>query len=546
MSKRKEEINSEKENDDDLNTIELKIAASNKRRKKIEELFIAYDMESIIGKKTAKKEKQLMKQILASEASQNMPKIYDLTGSVGTMIKNVAISKYAGYQDLDLDSRSIICLGLNSILDLSADFPKSQTMLFNKKQWYQLNKLFPPKTFDTEIYNDIKDTLQPILNAYDQRKTMKRNWTAIFKEILSLQSKYNGELNEFFRDIDFCLYFFQSLLLLFKNHDYMFNENIDISEWDFLVKFWGPVLEKLFIGTGLRLKWGDTLLTMKDTSNDNGYKINLRVINDKTVQRYNEESEVTVAEAGKNDPGLSKFVIDRCKLLSENKMIIDNYLHDSDDIDAVYSIQFCGLEMMIVSLSLSANGLYIGNEAYHVQLNNNLQRFPVYLQTVFQLLCFRNEAIGTSNVHNNIKSTSASNRTSVKRHKYTHVIESVPSDNEDEIVSTTSTINNNLPSITPSPKAIVQDQALQELQKILDELDTLQFGMTPHQDKKQEPFSFNELQATVPKQHQQQINQQDKKQDQQEQRKPVEVFSSLPRPPLSSRPQSHQALCEYY
>ncbi|KAI7855943.1 hypothetical protein BDC45DRAFT_81049 [Circinella umbellata] len=117
----------------------------------------------------------------------------------------------------------------------------------------------------------------------------------------------------------------------------------------------------------------------------------------------------------------------------------------------------------------------------------------------------------------------------------------VSSDDEGEIISTTSTINNNFASTTPSPKAVVQDQALQELQKILDELDALQFGLTPHQNKKQQPFSLNELQATVPQQHQQ-INQQDKKQEQQEQRKPSELFSSLPRSPISSRPQLHQAL----
>ncbi|KAG1131418.1 hypothetical protein G6F61_006652 [Rhizopus arrhizus] len=99
----------------------------------------------------------------------------------------------------------------------------------------------------------------------------------------------------------------------------MFNENIDISESDFLIKFWGPVLERLFIGTILRLKWDDTLLTMKDISNDNGFKIDLRVINNKAVQRYNKESEVTVTEAAKNNPGLFKFMSDRCKLLSGNK-----------------------------------------------------------------------------------------------------------------------------------------------------------------------------------------------------------------------------------
>lgn len=157
---------------------------------------------------------------------------------------------------------------------------------------------------------------------------------------------------------------------------------------------------------------------MKDFSDESGFKIDLRVINDRTVQRSNEESEVTVAEAAKDDPGPFKFMSDRCKLLSENEVIIDNFLHDSDNINTVYSIQFCGLKMSIMSLSLSINGLYIGNEIYHFQLENSLQRLPMYLQTVFQLLCFRDEAIKINNVYNDVKSISASKKTSVKGHKY--------------------------------------------------------------------------------------------------------------------------------
>ena len=84
------------------------------------------------------------------------------------------------------------------------------------------------------------------------------------------------------------------------------------------------------------------------------------------------------------------------------------------------------------------------------------------------------------------------------------LIQSVPFDDENDIVSTTSTINSNFASATPSSKALVQDQALQELQKILDDLDSLQFGMTTHQNENKYLLSLNELQATLPKQHQQQ------------------------------------------
>ncbi|CEG79959.1 hypothetical protein RMATCC62417_14361 [Rhizopus microsporus] len=61
------------------------------------------------------------------------------------------------------------------------------------------------------------------------------------------------------------------------------------------------------MGTGLRLKWSDIILTMKDVGNDSGFKVDLRFLNDKVVQRHNKEVDVTVTEAAKNDPGTSKY-----------------------------------------------------------------------------------------------------------------------------------------------------------------------------------------------------------------------------------------------
>lgn len=68
-------------------------------------------------------------------------------------------------------------------------------------------------------------------------------------------------------------------------------------------------MERLFLGTGLRLKWGDTLLTMKFVGIDSNFKIDMRVLNDNLVQRYNEENDVSVAEAAKNDPWLLQVSI---------------------------------------------------------------------------------------------------------------------------------------------------------------------------------------------------------------------------------------------
>ncbi|KAI7877316.1 uncharacterized protein EV154DRAFT_525492 [Mucor mucedo] len=111
------------------------------------------------------------------------------------------------------------------------------------------------------------------------------------------------------------------------------------------------------------------------------------------VQKLNSEEDLAVAEAAKNDPGVSKYQSDRCKLLSESKVIIDNFIAQGRDVNAVYSIQFCGFEMMMISLSLFKNGLYVGNEVHHVQIDDRLQRYRDYLSTIKQLLSFRDETI---------------------------------------------------------------------------------------------------------------------------------------------------------
>jgi hypothetical protein len=79
-----------------------------------------------------------------------------------------------------------------------------------------------------------------------------------------------------------------------------------------------------------------------------------------------------VTVAAKSDPGASKYQSDRCKLFSESKVITDNFLRNNHDVDIVYSIQFCGFEMMVMTLSLPNNDLYVGNEVHHVHIDKRL------------------------------------------------------------------------------------------------------------------------------------------------------------------------------
>lgn len=61
--------------------------------------------------------------------------------------------------------------------------------------------------------------------------------------------------------------------------------------------FSSGVAERLFHGTELWLNWGDAHLTVHDTVSDLNLKLDLRILHDRTRQRYNLETYVGVFEA---------------------------------------------------------------------------------------------------------------------------------------------------------------------------------------------------------------------------------------------------------
>lgn len=77
----------------------------------------------------------------------------------------------------------------------------------------------------------------------------------MYKQARSLEKTYDQEFNPDDNDVSFCIYFMLQVLLLIKHQPHLFDPQIENSEWDFIVKFWGLITERLFYGTQLRLKW---------------------------------------------------------------------------------------------------------------------------------------------------------------------------------------------------------------------------------------------------------------------------------------------------
>ncbi|RCI01668.1 hypothetical protein CU098_011996, partial [Rhizopus stolonifer] len=159
---------------------------------------------------------------------------------------------------------------------------------------------------------------------------------------------------------------------------------------------------------------GDTKLSLNVVQFKNDLKIDLRIIFDERAQRLNQEIDTTVLEASKDDPGLVKFQSDHSKLLVECKLIIDMFLRKGQNIDNVDCIQICGLEIVILNLSLSAPGVYVATERFHSTILNSLSNIDNALDIALHLLSSKNAVIKVNNGYTHQKGVAKDRSTSIK------------------------------------------------------------------------------------------------------------------------------------
>ncbi|KAI8051704.1 hypothetical protein BDF21DRAFT_482123, partial [Thamnidium elegans] len=99
--------------------------------------------------------------------------LQDSTRSVGSIIKTKAVNIRADYHSLTTDNKAIVSLGLNSIVDLNFTYLNSQPTLFTSQQWKELRKLYQPKYYNVDEYNQILPILRPVFAAYNEKKSFK-------------------------------------------------------------------------------------------------------------------------------------------------------------------------------------------------------------------------------------------------------------------------------------------------------------------------------------------------------------------------------------
>ncbi|CEP13341.1 hypothetical protein [Parasitella parasitica] len=203
-------------------------------------------------------------------------------------------------------------------------------------------------------------------------------------------------------------------LELMEFYSYVFSKDVDTTETDAVVKVWSPMLERLFRRIQLRTKWyggknhsvdyrydtrdspstgphhlREHLGDSGDSSDNLGFKVDLRVVKD-SLSRRKKEADKANCEISRIDPGLVKITNDRTKLLLESKAVLDKIVEEdpgrAKEI-SVPALQLIGNHAILYSLSLAANGLYAGlkeGSAYVPNVISNMDSFRDVILLLFK------------------------------------------------------------------------------------------------------------------------------------------------------------------
>lgn len=247
---------SENENNQ-LEELEEVVQNSIKRSLAYGRQFVSYQYEYKAKKKCADMEKLL-------DLNEKLPRFvsgFEISNIgvndnvIVTKINRKAVELRDKYYSLNYNEKAIVLLGLNTVVDVSFNFPDGQSTLFTNKEWSKLRELYKPAKYNTSEYDDIKLTLQPITNAYRRNKSFDINWVAIYQEAKKLEKNFDPLFEEKHSEVAFVIYFILQIMKIIRYSPQLFDSEIDNSEWNYIVKFWGPITERLFRDTNLRLKW---------------------------------------------------------------------------------------------------------------------------------------------------------------------------------------------------------------------------------------------------------------------------------------------------
>ncbi|KAI8887283.1 hypothetical protein K501DRAFT_330694 [Backusella circina FSU 941] len=261
----------------------------------------------------------------------------------------------------DRKSRYFNALGMNGILDLSDTSEGSQLSKFSVDTQNKIRQLFSLPHITTpyieqrfeEIQNELCHTT--IENGRYLKRYLEKLDMFKSKEKYSISKKLHTIILE---------------LMLYDSYIFDPKDSKFLSEGDYVVKVWGPLLENLFRGSGSVLHWGDTV---PDNIKAVGrtIKMDLRIINSLGDERV--MPDFATGEISKSVLK-SKFYQDKLKTVLTSKMDLNQFVESSlkfyADTPSIYIPFFIitELEATVCVLYLGSNGLYVINEVTTISL----------------------------------------------------------------------------------------------------------------------------------------------------------------------------------
>lgn len=214
---------------------------------------------------------------------------------------------------VDKKTKYFNALGMNGILDLSDVSESSQFSKFPINLQKEIKLLFPSPTVTTPLidgrYAEIEQEIK--LTPNENGRYYKRYLEKL--DMFRTKEKYGTTKK---------LHMIMLELLLYDGYIFDEKDSKLLSEGDYVVKVWGPLLETLFWGSGTVLHWGDTVAENAKATGQS-IKMDLRIISSFDSQKN--VPNFATGEIAK-DIWMSKFYKDKLKTVLSSKMGLDQFV----------------------------------------------------------------------------------------------------------------------------------------------------------------------------------------------------------------------------
>ncbi|CAG8468369.1 1471_t:CDS:10, partial [Paraglomus occultum] len=303
--------------------------------------------------------------------------------------KTVKCISMKSKKELTQYTKSVIRLGLSSVLDLSSEFKDGMCQWFGddwddikERVYKQVN--MTPVSFQDEV-KALVDTIDNMCNAH--------RYFDLRNHLYNIRTSDHAPMVKQVATI-----YFHVIDKFLENPFVFVDENgkhRNLSEIDYGMQAIGPLLDDIFsdLKDIIELKWGETAST---SIAERRRKIDVRI-----VHRANNIELGHIECARFSFAG--KAVQDRSKCLRVLKSTLDSYLmkiiSDNDARNSVtFGLQFSGLDGQVIGIDLLDKSLYFGLEGPTFRLPKQITNIKCLRQTLETLYFFKKNIIQKASI----------------------------------------------------------------------------------------------------------------------------------------------------